>query len=120
MKTAILCALSGLLLCASATAQLNAQSCQADIQQYCADVKPGGGAIATCLKKHKSSLSSSCNQYRQAVKNKVIAFIKACNNDIKTHCAGVQPGEGRIYVCLRKHKTELGATCNKQMTSVTK
>ena len=45
MKTAMLFVLSGLLLCGSANAQLDATSCQADIQQYCAEVKPGGGAI---------------------------------------------------------------------------
>jgi len=115
MKTTMMFILSGLLLCGSAYAQLSAKSCQADIQQYCAEVKPGGGAIAACLRKHASSLSSACNQYRQAAKDKVLAFIKACNSDIKTHCATVQPGEGRIYACLKKNEAELGATCKNQM-----
>ena len=32
-------------------------------------------------------------------------------SDIKTFCAGVQPGEGRIKACIKSHLTELSPTC---------
>src|SRR5579862_5313970 len=36
---------------------------------------------------------------------------EACSQDIQTVCAGVQPGEGRIRLCMRQHFRELSAGC---------
>lgn len=36
---------------------------------------------------------------------------KPCAGDIKTLCAGVQPGEGRIKACIKSHLTNLSPTC---------
>jgi len=35
----------------------------------------------------------------------------ACLNDIKTLCASVQPGGGRMRDCMREHQAELSITC---------
>jgi hypothetical protein len=35
-------------------------ACQNDVQQFCKDIKPGGGRLAQCLKQHESELSSTC------------------------------------------------------------
>ena len=32
---------------------------------------------------------------------------KPCASDIKTLCAGIQPGEGRIKACIKSHLTDL-------------
>src|SRR5450759_2785613 len=32
---------------------------------------------------------------------------KPCVGDIKTQCAGIQPGEGRIKACIKSHLTDL-------------
>src|SRR5687767_12797906 len=37
-----------------------AQACKDDAQKYCKDVKPGDGRLMSCLKDHKSELSSAC------------------------------------------------------------
>ena len=36
---------------------------------------------------------------------------KSCAADIKTHCAGEEPGEGRIAGCVKKHLGDLSAPC---------
>lgn len=36
---------------------------------------------------------------------------KACAADIKTKCADVQPGEGRVRACIKSHVSELSAPC---------
>jgi len=36
---------------------------------------------------------------------------KQCAADIKTLCAGVQPGEGRITACIKAHVSDLSAPC---------
>ncbi len=35
----------------------------------------------------------------------------ACLRDIKTICAGVQPGGGRIRDCIREHRAEFSQEC---------
>jgi hypothetical protein len=36
---------------------------------------------------------------------------RACAGDIKTLCAGVPPGEGRIRACIKGHFGDLSAPC---------
>ncbi len=115
MKVTAPLLLISLLLTGPAHAAVNADSCKADALKYCPDIKPGGGAIEACLKKHESSLTPACTQYRQEVKKKVTDFSKACAGDIKKSCASVKPGEGRILACLKQHETTLSADCKHQV-----
>jgi hypothetical protein len=39
------------------------------------------------------------------------AVAKACADDIKTQCQGVQPGEGRIKACIKSHFADLSQPC---------
>ena len=43
---------------------------------------------------------------------------KACAGDIKTLCAGIQPGEGRIKACIKSHLTDLSPTCEDRVLTV--
>ena len=43
---------------------------------------------------------------------------KPCVGDIKTLCAGIQPGEGRIKACIKSHLTELSPTCQDVVLTV--
>ena len=43
---------------------------------------------------------------------------KPCAGDIKTLCAGIQPGEGRIKACIKSHLTELSPTCDDRVLTV--
>ena len=43
---------------------------------------------------------------------------KPCAGDIKTLCAGVQPGEGRIKACVKSHLTNLSPTCQDRVLTV--
>ncbi len=116
MKAAVPLLLLGMLLTGPAHAAVDVESCKADAQKYCPGVKPGGGAIEACLKKNETSLSPECMQFRKEMKGKVDTFAKACGGDIKTYCAKVQPGEGRILKCLKQNETTLSPTCKGQMT----
>jgi hypothetical protein len=35
-------------------------SCKDDLARFCADVEPGGGGLARCLRGHEADLSASC------------------------------------------------------------
>jgi len=43
---------------------------------------------------------------------------KPCAGDIKTLCAGIQPGEGRIKACIESHLTDLSPTCEDRVLTV--
>lgn len=43
---------------------------------------------------------------------------KPCAGDIKTLCAGIEPGEGRIKACIKSHLTELSPTCSDRVLTV--
>ena len=43
---------------------------------------------------------------------------RPCAGDIKTLCAGIQPGEGRIKACIKSHLTDLSPTCADQVFTV--
>jgi hypothetical protein len=39
------------------------------------------------------------------------AGMKACGDDVKTLCAGVQPGDGRVKACIKSHFSDVSASC---------
>ena len=45
------------------------------------------------------------------------AARQACGHDVKTLCAGVQPGGGRILQCLRSHDAQVSAQCKSFLTA---
>lgn len=79
-KTAKLCLGAFSVLCltgmagahpASAQEQYNLQlrtTCKEDYQKHCADVKPGGGAIADCLMSNLEKLTPDCRAGMEAWK----------------------------------------------------
>lgn len=44
---------------------------------------------------------------------------KSCGADVGKFCKDVQPGHGRIAVCLNEHAAELSPTCKKTVDTVT-
>lgn len=43
---------------------------------------------------------------------------KPCAEDIKTLCAGIKPGEGRIKACIKSNLTKLSQTCEDRVLTV--
>jgi hypothetical protein len=96
-------------------AAANERPCRADMEKFCADVKPGGGRVAECLRKHIDELSSECKAHGQEVRERLQEAHEACQEDISKYCKEVKPGEGHILACLKKHDKDLSATCKAAM-----
>lgn len=44
------------------------------------------------------------------------AAMKACASDVKSLCAGIQPGDGRIKACIKSHFSDVSAPCQAVLT----
>lgn len=42
---------------------------------------------------------------------------QACGADLQQHCAGVQPGEGRLRACVKAHFADFSEPCKQALLS---
>jgi len=85
-------------------------ACAEDIKKFCADVKPGAGGIAACLKQHEADLSAACKTHQENIAKQAEAFNAACGEDMKKHCPDAKPGKG-LMACLRGKEADLSQAC---------
>ena len=94
---------------------------------------PTGGAPALqCLEKNKARLSAGCGKAVAAAaapgaapaaaptvivlrpmlpREELFVMRSACGGDIRTLCAGVAPGGGRIIQCIANRAADLSPAC---------
>jgi len=97
-----------------------AKPCAGDITKFCGNVPQGEGRIVGCLKQNGPQLSPGCQSYLVQLKEAMKEADQACEEDIMTYCAGVQPGEGRIMQCLKANKSHLSFKCKRKLHKVKK
>jgi hypothetical protein len=87
--------------------------CGADVYRFCPNVPVGQGRVLGCLGQHvgRRELSSNCEDAVTTALEKLQEFSDACARDAASLCEGVQPGGGRIFVCLRAQSERLSTRC---------
>jgi hypothetical protein len=99
----------------------NLPACKGDVDQFCKDVKPGGGRIAHCLKTNSANVSAGCKQAIADAKEKFAANAKNasadCKDDIAKFCKDVKPGGGRILECLKDNQAQISPVCSSTLHS---
>lgn len=97
-------ALATLGFAASATANERAamQVCRADAKKLCANVQPGGGRIAACLRENESKLSPGCQGQ--------LGTLEACAAEVKQLCPQAQD-EAALRQCARSRRNEISDGC---------
>jgi cysteine rich repeat protein len=102
-----------LVLGASAIAQDRARACVTDIKKLCADVEPGEGRVAGCLKQHLNELSTPC----QNLVAETAAAAKACAADVKQQCKDARRRLAKV-ACLKSALTNLSDDCKSAVSRI--
>ncbi len=94
-----------------------------DVETYCSDVTPGNGRLAACLYAHEDKVSDRCVSSIEDfalqmswLSGQIDQAIDTCIEDINAHCDEVQPGEGRLFMCLKEKQPLLTKACQKVVT----
>jgi hypothetical protein len=92
--------------------------CASDIWRFCPQVPKGGGRILDCLGAYvgRRELSSNCEGAVVTAIENLHEFNEGCAEDAAAFCAGVQPGGGRVFLCLRAQSDRLSSRCKRAMS----
>jgi hypothetical protein len=86
-------------------------ACTNDIWQYCANVRPGADRLRICLRSHWDDLSSTCRDEAARVAEKAQKLWDNCQADADRLCAGLKPGGGQIFLCLKTQESKTSSQC---------
>ncbi len=119
MRTAVSKVVVFCLACLAGTTALAENPCANDVKQFCAEIKPGGGRLETCLQRNREKVSPACSERLQALESQKEAvleeFTAACDVDVGRLCSEVKPGGGRKLACLFRHEDDLSGSCQAEM-----
>jgi len=95
-------------------AELNAD-CAGDVFRLCPATRSGEGRLLDCLSVHlgRRELSTNCEEAVATALEKLQEFANGCSDDAARLCADVQPGKGRLLVCLRSQSQSLSSRCRR-------
>ena len=117
--------LFGIALAEQGPVETVLDGCQKDIETYCKGVKPGEGRILACLYAYQDKLSNRCEYalYDAAAQlERAVAALtylaNECKDDLKTYCADVKPGEGRLINCIDKNMEKVSNRCKQAIKDV--
>ncbi|MCY1669086.1 hypothetical protein [Rhizobium sp. SL86] len=65
-----------------------------------------------------SNVASAQMQVTPAMRAKAQTVARDCRTDIRTLCARVEPGEGRIAACLRDNREKLSPPCGAALSDL--
>lgn len=107
---------------AEITEMLNA--CTADVGAYCADARGAGRRLIACFFSNVDRLSPRCRAQldatpsAQAVLLNYANFLaQSCGDEVRDHCADVQPGRGRLAACLGAQEDRLSPACRNALNA---
>jgi hypothetical protein len=110
LKILSICAALSLLLVSSAMAQ--SRVCAADIKGACANIEPGGGRIAACVKEKFKDFSDGC----KARLAEIAAAAKTCREEVNKECGSVQ--RRKKVACVKDALTKLSDGCKTSIAAV--
>jgi hypothetical protein len=124
---------------AQQTAAIRA-ACRSDFMSHCSGVQPGGAEALQCLKHNEAQLSAACRSAVAAIgggapaaapsgapaatavpapigpmpmlrPREALAIVQICGAEVRSLCAGVPFGGGRVISCLAANASSLSPSC---------
>ncbi len=86
-------------------------SCANDYFRWCQATPRGQGRVLSCLSKRWNDLSSTCRDAVGRVSERIQRFTDSCRGDADRLCQGVEPGQGRIFACLKLQERAVSSRC---------
>jgi hypothetical protein len=86
-------------------------ACGEDIEQFCGDVTPGGGRIASCMDAYSDQLSRSCSfalsRAADRIQQAVEHFADTCMSAVQQQCGNAD----NVRECLQQKNASLPHSC---------
>jgi hypothetical protein len=86
------------------------EPCNAEINKFCKDVKPGEARLIKCLREHDADLSGACR-----ANVNTFSQYQACLDDTVRLCPGMPPSGTQVIKCLRTHRNDLSMECQTEL-----
>lgn len=91
------------------------ETCKADAETVCKDVKAGSGRVNACLRENRMQVSWECQEelFRADVENAddirlSVKLFQTCINEKRKFCPDVAPGHAKAQLCLEKERDKPG------------
>lgn len=101
------------------------KGCATEIEAFCSQVSPGEGRLLACFYAHEDKLSGQCQYALYSASAQLDQAVSAlnyvatqCEDDLMTHCADVQIGEGRVLECLKANADSVSPACTQAVNDV--
>jgi hypothetical protein len=95
------------------------EGCRQELTTFCKDVTPGEGRILACLYAFQDKLSPRCEYALYDSVSQLDRFLTnlsyavgECREDLRSFCADVKPGQGRLLDCLDSNEAKVSKRCN--------
>jgi hypothetical protein len=93
-------------------------ACGEDIEQFCSDVTPGGGRIASCMDAYSDQLSRSCSfalsRAADRIQQAVEYFADTCMSAVQQQCGNAD----NMRQCLQQKNASLPHSCQTIIAAV--
>ena len=93
-------------------------ACGEDIEQFCSDVTPGGGRMASCMDAYSDQLSRSCglalNRAADRIQQAVEHFADTCMSVVQQQCGNADD----VRQCLQQKNASLPHSCQTIIAAV--
>ena len=93
-------------------------ACGEDIEQFCSDVTPGGGRVASCMDAYSDQLSRSCslalNRAADRIQQAVEHFADTCMSAVQQQCGNAD----NVRQCLQQKNASLPHSCQTIIAAV--
>ncbi|MEW6518661.1 MAG: cysteine rich repeat-containing protein [Thermodesulfobacteriota bacterium] len=101
------------------------EGCRQELTTFCKDVTPGEGRILACLYAFQDKLSPRCEYALYDSVGQLDRFLTnlsyavgECREDLRSLCADVKPGQGRLLDCLDSNEAKVSKRCNTALRDV--